>query len=102
MKTLAYQVHAASADEGAADGWETIAAVQLQPDGSIAFDGPQNLIADRTAEFGIDTSILAPCWNPDLNGGDGRMVSASDGEIFLDTLEQFRCDSYSRFVESES
>ncbi len=108
MKAIAYQVHADNSDENAEDGWETIATVRLKPDGSIAFDGPQNLIADNEAEFGINTSILAPCWNPDLkpvvdkgDGEMGRMVSMADGVLFLDTLEQFRCDSYARFIALE-
>ena len=106
MKAIAYQVHADNSDENAEDGWETIATVRLKPDGSIAFDGPQNLIADNEAEFGINTSILAPCWNPDLkpvvdkgDGEMGRMVSVADGELFLETLVAYSGGDYGRFVE---
>lgn len=105
MKAIAYQVFDSSPDVSLEDGWQTIAIVRLKPDGSIEFDGPKGLMADDTAEFGINTSIMQSCWNPDLkplvdkgDGDMGRFVTEAEGELFLETLVEFRSNGYSRFI----
>lgn len=77
---------------------EEVAALDLLPDGSMTYDGPDSLDPRKDGCFNPDLPSRPADWNyPE----QGRAVQPSEGELFLETLVAWGGSMMGRWTPDE-